>query len=107
VLSSVFLGGDFYQPAKMVTDKAYGRTYNIKPLHTDAELMMMATKDRAAAIEFEKKHRKPQLAVEYSFCQQVTNFIRELICSIIGNFSCCYHSSIDSFCSMYTILETS
>ncbi len=58
----------------MVTDKAYGRTNHFKPSHTDAEQWMMACEERADAIEFDKKHKKPIMAVEYSFNQQITKF---------------------------------
>ena len=58
----------------MVTDKAYGRTNHFKPLHTDAELRMMVREERADAVEFDRKHKKPCMAVEYSFNQQVTKF---------------------------------
>jgi hypothetical protein len=74
MLSSVFICGDLYQPAITITDKAYGKTNHFKPLHTDADLRMMAREERAAAIEFDKKHKKPCMAVECSFNQQVTKF---------------------------------
>jgi hypothetical protein len=74
MLSSVFIGGDLQRPAITVTDKAYGRTNHFKPLHTDAELRMMVREERAAAMEFDKNHKKPRMGVEYSFNQQVTKF---------------------------------
>ena len=74
MLSSVFIGGDLNRPAITVTDKAYGRTNHFKPLHTDAELRMMVREERADAVEFDRKHKKPRMAVEYSFNQQVTKF---------------------------------
>lgn len=74
MLSSVFISSDINRPAVTVTDKAYGRTDHFKPIHTDAELRMMAPIERAAAVEFDKKHKKPRMAVEYSFNQQVTKF---------------------------------
>ena len=57
LLSSVFIGGDLNQPAITATDKAYGRTTYFKPVHTDAELQMKAFEERAAATEFDKKHK--------------------------------------------------
>jgi hypothetical protein len=74
MLSSVFISGDTNRPAVTVTDKAYGRTDHFKPIHTDAELCVMAPIERAAAVEFDEKHKKLCMAVEYSFNQQVTKF---------------------------------
>ncbi len=74
MLSSVFIGGDRNKPVLTVTDKAYRRTDHFKPIHTDAELCMMAPNERAIGVEFDKKHKKPRMAVEYSFNQQVTKF---------------------------------
>jgi hypothetical protein len=74
MLSSVFIAGDSNRPAVTVTDKAYGRTYHFKSIHTDAELYTMAPIERAAAVEFDKKHKKTCMAVKYFFNQQVTKF---------------------------------
>jgi hypothetical protein len=74
MLSSVFIGGNMNRLAVTVTDKAYGRTEHFKPLHADAELRMMVRDERNNVIEFDRKHKKPQMAVEYSFNQQVTKF---------------------------------
>jgi hypothetical protein len=69
MLSSVFIGGDLNRPGITDTDKAYGRTNHFKPLHADAELRMMVRKERVAAMEFNKNHKKPRMGVEYSFNQ--------------------------------------
>lgn len=74
MLSNVFINGDLNRPAVTVTDKAYGRTEHFKPIHTDAELQMMNRVDRELALQFDKKHKKPRMAVEYSFNQQITKF---------------------------------
>jgi hypothetical protein len=74
MLSSVFIGGELSWPAITVTDKAYGRTNHFKPLPTDAKLSMMVHEERAAATAFDNKHKKPRMAVEYSFNQQITMF---------------------------------
>jgi hypothetical protein len=43
MLSSVFNNG---MPAIIVTDKAYGCTPHLQPLHTDAEIRVMAPAQR-------------------------------------------------------------
>jgi hypothetical protein len=73
MLSTVFIGGDRNRPALTATNEAYGRTDHFKPIHT-AELHMMTPNERAVAVEFDKKHKKPRMAVEYSFNQQVNKF---------------------------------
>jgi hypothetical protein len=57
MLSSVFIGGDNNRPAVTVTDKANGRTNHFKPIHTDAELCILTPIERAAAVEYDKKHK--------------------------------------------------
>jgi hypothetical protein len=42
MLSYLFIDGNHNQPAVTVMDKAYGITPHFKPLHTEAELRMMA-----------------------------------------------------------------
>jgi hypothetical protein len=74
MLSNVFINGDLNRPTVTVTDRAYGRSDHFKPIHTDAELQMMNRVDRELALQFDKKHKKPRMAVEYSFNQQVTKF---------------------------------
>ncbi len=74
MLSSVFIGADINRPAVTVTEKVYGRTPHFKPIHTEAELCMMAPNEKAAAVDFVKKHKKPRMAVEYSFNHQVPKF---------------------------------
>ena len=74
MLSAVYIDGDKDRPAKTITDKAYGRTPHFRPLHTEAELRMMGAEARIAAADFDKRHKRPRLAVENSFSQQVTKF---------------------------------
>jgi hypothetical protein len=45
MLSSLFIDGDHNQPIVTVMDKAHGRTPHFQPLHTEAELQMMAPAD--------------------------------------------------------------
>jgi len=42
ILSSLLINGDLNQPAVTVTDKAYGTTSHVKPIHTEVEPWMMA-----------------------------------------------------------------
>jgi hypothetical protein len=74
MLSAVYIGGNLDRPAITVTDKAYGRSNHFKPIHTETELRMMTRDERELALEFDKKHKKPRMAVEYSFNQQITKF---------------------------------
>ncbi len=71
-LSSVHVNGEEARPGKTVTDKAYGRSRHIRPLHTLAELVQMQLQERATAEAEDKRNRKPRLAVECSFNQVVT-----------------------------------
>jgi hypothetical protein len=52
MLSAAYITGDLIHAAVTVTDRAYGRTNHFKPFHTDTELWMMASLDRAIAMEF-------------------------------------------------------
>jgi hypothetical protein len=74
MLSNVFISVDLNRPTVTVTDKAYRNSDHFKAIHTDAELQMMNHVERELALQFDKKHKKPCMAVEYSFNQQVTKF---------------------------------
>jgi hypothetical protein len=74
ILSALYVNGDRNRPAITVTDKTYGRINHFKPLHSVVELLMMAPNERALAVEFNKKHKIPPMAVEYSFNNQGTKF---------------------------------
>jgi hypothetical protein len=74
MLSNVFINGDLNRPAVPVTDKAYKHSDDFKPIQMDAELQMMNFVERELALQFDKQHKKPRMAVEYSFNQQVTKF---------------------------------
>jgi len=74
MLSNVYIDGDHNRPAKTVTDKAYGRTPHFQLLHTETELRLLGAADRIIAADFDKRHKKPRLAVENSFNQQTTKF---------------------------------
>jgi len=45
-----------------------------KPIHTDEELQMMNHVEWEFALKFDKKHKKPRMAMEYSFHKQVIKF---------------------------------
>jgi hypothetical protein len=74
MLSSVFIGEDRNRPAVAVTGTVYGRTPHFEPIHTDAELHMMAPNERATAVDIKEQHKKPCMAIECTFNQQVTKF---------------------------------
>jgi hypothetical protein len=74
MLSAVYIGGHLDRPAITVTDKAYGRSNHFKPIHMETKLRMMTQDERELALDFDKKNKKPWMAVEYSFNQQVTKF---------------------------------
>jgi hypothetical protein len=62
-----FNNGGLNRPEVTVTDKAYGRTANFKPLHTEVELQLLAPADQIGVAERDKWHRQPFLSVEDSF----------------------------------------
>lgn len=74
MLSILYVDGDQNRPVKSVTDKAYGRSDNFRPFHTDAELRMMNAHARAVVEALDKSNKKARLAVEGSFNNQVTKF---------------------------------
>jgi hypothetical protein len=51
MLSVLYVNDDPLRPVKCVTDKAYGRTNHLRPLHTSVELRMMNPNERALAEE--------------------------------------------------------
>ena len=57
-----------------VTDKAYGCLDHLTPIHTDKEAQMMNHVEQELVIEIDKMQKKPCMAKEYSFKQQVTKF---------------------------------
>ncbi len=57
-----------------MTEKAYGRSWHIRPLHALAELAQMQLQEYATTEAEDKQNRKPWLAVGCSFNQVVTKF---------------------------------
>lgn len=74
MLSVLFVNNDPARPVKTVTDKAYGRSRHIRPLHTELELRLMNAHDRAAAEEEDAKNKGPRMAVELSFNNIIRKF---------------------------------
>jgi hypothetical protein len=74
MLSNVYTDGDCNHPGKSVTDNAYGRALHFQLLHTETELWMLGAADWINAADFDKRHKKPRLAVKISFNQQTTKF---------------------------------
>ena len=67
MLSVLYVNNNPLRPVKCVTDKAYGRTQHLRPLHTSLELRLMCHADRMAAEEEDTKNRGPRMSVEMSF----------------------------------------
>jgi hypothetical protein len=74
MLSVLFVNNDPARPVKTVTDKAYGRTRHLRPLHTELELRLMNAPDRVVAEEEDAKNKGPRMAVELSFNNIVRKF---------------------------------
>jgi len=74
MLSVLHVNNDPLRPVKCCTDKAYGRTRHLRPLHTDLELRLMNPGERAVAEEEDRKNRGPRVAVEMSFNNIVRKF---------------------------------
>jgi hypothetical protein len=74
MFSVLYVNIDPLQPVKCVTDKAYGRTNHLCPLHTSLELCLMNPADRATAEEEDSKNKGPRMSVEISFNNIVRKF---------------------------------
>jgi hypothetical protein len=60
---------------KCVSDKAYGRTQHLRPLHTLLELRLLPPDERQAAEEEDARNKGPRQAVEMSFNNIVRKFM--------------------------------
>jgi len=67
MLSVLYVNNDPLRPVKCVTDKAYGRTRHLRPLHTSLELRLMCRADRIVAEEEDAQNKGPRMSVEMSF----------------------------------------
>ena len=74
MLSVLFINNDPLRPVKCVSDKAYGRTQHLHPLHTSLELRLMGEAERIAAEEEDQRNRGPRMGVEMSFNNIVRKF---------------------------------
>jgi hypothetical protein len=74
MLSVLYVNNDPLRPVKCVTDKAYGRTNHLHPLHTSLELRLMNLADRATAEVEDSKNKGPRMSVEISFNNIVRKF---------------------------------
>ena len=74
MLSVLFINNDPLRPVKCVSDKAYGRTQHLRPLHTSLELRLMGEAERIAAEEEDQRNRGPRMGVEMSFNNIVRKF---------------------------------
>lgn len=73
MLSLLYVNNDPLRPVKCVTDKAYGRTRHLRPVHTTLELRLMNAEDRAAAEAEDSRNKGPRCAVEMSFNNMFVN----------------------------------
>jgi hypothetical protein len=74
MLSVLYINNDQARPVKMVTDKAYGQTRHVRPLHMALGLQMMNWQEKAIAEEEDQKSKGPRMAVELSFNNIVQKF---------------------------------
>jgi hypothetical protein len=74
MLSVLHVNNDPLRPVKCVSDKAYGRTQHLRPIHTTLELRLMAPHERAIAEEEDSRNKGPRNAVEMSFNNIVRKF---------------------------------
>jgi hypothetical protein len=74
MLSILYVNNDPAQPVKCVTDKAYGRTQHLQPLHTSLELRLMNAEERAAAEAEDARNKGPRNGVEMIFNNIVRKF---------------------------------
>jgi hypothetical protein len=74
MLSVLYVNDDPLRPVKCVTDKAYGRTNHLRPLHTSVELPMINPNERALAEEEDARNKGPRTGVEMSFNNIVRKF---------------------------------
>jgi hypothetical protein len=74
-LLSVFFNNDPNRPVKCVSDKAYGRTRHLRPLHTSLELCLMRPNEQNRADEEDSWNKGPRNGVEMSFKNIVQKFM--------------------------------
>jgi hypothetical protein len=74
MISVLYVDNDPLRPVKCVTDKAYGRTRHLRPLHTFLELRLMNPNERAEAEEEDARNEGPRNGVEMSFNNIVQKF---------------------------------
>jgi len=74
MLSVLHINNDPLQPVKCDTDKAYGRTRHLPPLHTSLELRLMTPADKVSAEEEDAQNKGLRMSVEMSFNNIVRKF---------------------------------
>lgn len=79
MLSMLCVSYDPTQPVKCITDKVYGRTQHLQPIHTSLELRMNAEERAAAQVE-DAQNKRPRNGVEMSF----NNKVRTLFTLFLG-----------------------
>jgi hypothetical protein len=61
MLSVLYVNNDQACPVKTVSDKAYGGTRHIWPLHTSLELHLLNNNDREAVEDEDNRNKGPQM----------------------------------------------
>jgi hypothetical protein len=74
MLSVLYVNDDHLQPVKCVTDKAYGWTQHLHPLHTSLELRLLPPAEQVVAEEEDACNKGPRNGVEMSFNNIVCKF---------------------------------
>jgi hypothetical protein len=67
ILQVLFITNDPQHPVKCVSDKAYGRTRHLWPLHTTLEIRLMADAEQAVVEEEDARNKGPRNGVKMSF----------------------------------------
>ncbi len=67
MLQVLFVNNDPQHPVKCVSDKVYGQTQHLRPLHTTLELRLMADAELAVAEEEDAQNKGPRNGVEMRF----------------------------------------
>jgi hypothetical protein len=71
MLNMLYVSNDPTQPVKCITDKVYGHTQHLQPIHTSLELRIMNAEERAAAQVEDVQNKRPRNGVEMSFNNKV------------------------------------
>jgi hypothetical protein len=68
MFSVLYVNNDQACPVKIVSDKAYGGTRHIRPLHTSLELCLLNNNDRESAEDEDNRNKGPRMDYFASYC---------------------------------------